>query len=206
MRVTGSPGSARSLRWLETQCLGQMGFQDRDVQGRTRGDPGPRAAGSGGSPSLHESRGRKSFRAPLRSLEGAEGLCWSWAAFTEPQPRETSVLKSRQEPSVNTGHKAEGAEVWHKVGSRADITAAGAVGLGGPWGFCGEARGPPHPPANPDSASPGQSLCSPLQEQVTPHRNRAPSDSGSPTSARRFLFRFSVSLTPFSTAAFSNLC
>lgn len=183
-----------------------MGFQDRDVQGRTRGDPGPWAAGGGGSPSLHESGGRKSFRASLRSLEGAEGLCWRRAAFTEQQPQETSVLKSRQEPSVYTGRKAEGAEVWHKVGSRADVTAAGAVGLGGPWGFRGEAWGPPHPPANPDSASPGQSLSSPLQEQVTPHRNRAPSDSGSPTSAQRFLFRFSVSLTPFSTADFSNLC
>lgn len=73
-----------------------------------------------------------------------------------------SVLKSRQETSVNTGQTEEGAEVWRKGGSWANVTAPGAVGslrpLGVPWrGLC------PHthlanPAQNP--ANPGQSFCS----------------------------------------------
>lgn len=69
-----------------------------------------------------------------------------------------SVLKSRQEPSVNTGQTEEGAEVWRKGGSWADVTAPGAAGsvrpLGVPWrGLC------PHTHlANP--ANLGQSFCS----------------------------------------------
>lgn len=154
MRVTGSPGSARSLRWLETQCLGRMGFQDRDVQGRTRGDPGPWAAGGGGSPSLHESGGRKSFRASLRSLEGAEGLCWRRAAFTEQQPQETSVLKSRQEPLClhrTQGGRGRGLAQSGQQGRRHSCRSSGpGRPLGVPW----RSLGAPTPTCKPRLSQP----------------------------------------------------
>ena len=73
-----------------------------------------------------------------------------------------SVLTSRQEPSVNTGQTEEGAEVWRKGGSWANITAPGAAGsvrpLGVPWRDLCPHTHLANPAQNP--ANPGQSLCS----------------------------------------------
>lgn len=71
--------------------------------------------------------------------------------------------------------------------------------LGGSVGAWG-----PHP-ANPDSASPGQSLCSP-QKQVIAYGSGLSSDLGSPNLSSEISFRFSSFLDPFLHSRFSNLC